>query len=81
MQAPAATSQLDALVALDALHDDLLRRLDELDLRIAEVLKEHQPVRSTAAAPAAGPAEAVWRPQGDSPVPTLIGAGPGAPTC
>lgn len=36
----AAMQQLQTLLDLDARHDDLLRRLEELDKRVAEVLAE-----------------------------------------
>lgn len=37
--------QLDILVDLEARHDDLLRRLEELDKRVEKVLAEWQPAR------------------------------------
>lgn len=36
-----ARSQLDALLDLDARHDELLRDLAELDMRIVRVLEEY----------------------------------------
>ncbi len=39
----AAFDQLHTLLDLEARHDDLLRRLDELDQRINAVLAEYQP--------------------------------------
>ena len=36
----ALTSQLESLLELEARHDDLLRRLDELDKRVERVLAE-----------------------------------------
>ncbi len=39
-----AQQQLQMLLDLDARHDDLLRRLDELDRRINAVLAEYAPV-------------------------------------
>lgn len=36
---------LDILVDLEARHDDLLRRLEELDKRVEKVLAEWQPAR------------------------------------
>jgi hypothetical protein len=39
----AVAQQLQALVDLDAQHDDLLRQLDELDRRVAQVLAEYSP--------------------------------------
>jgi len=41
--------QLDVLLALDARHDDLLRRLDDLDRQVLEVLAQQQPASPTAA--------------------------------
>ncbi len=35
--------QLTALMDLDARHDDLLKRLEELDQRVASVLSQCQP--------------------------------------
>ncbi len=37
-------NQLRQLLDLDARHDDLLRRLDELDKRVAKTLAEYQPL-------------------------------------
>jgi len=45
---------LDLLLDLDSRHDDLLKRLDELDHRVAKILAECQAVRATLS-PAAGP--------------------------
>lgn len=39
----AVTTQLDALLDLEARHDDLLDRLEELDKRVERVLSECQP--------------------------------------
>lgn len=39
----AAFGQLQVLLDLEARHDDLLRRLDELEHRVADVLAEYQP--------------------------------------
>ena len=38
--------QLEALLDLEARHDDLLKRLDELDQRVSQVLDECLPKRS-----------------------------------
>lgn len=38
----AAAEQLALLLDLDARHDDLLRRLEELDQRVADTLAEYQ---------------------------------------
>lgn len=38
----AAAQQLALLLDLDARHDDLLRRLDDLDQRVAHALAEYQ---------------------------------------
>jgi len=43
-------NQLDILVDLETRHDDLLRRLDDLDRRVAAVLAEWQPGRPDAPA-------------------------------
>lgn len=45
----AARSQLEMLLDLDARHDDLLERLDELDRRVERVLVECTPARGLAA--------------------------------
>lgn len=52
-----SVSQLDLLVDLESRHDDLLRRLDELDKRVSQVLAEWQPTRpqSPAVSPIAQP--------------------------
>ena len=41
----ASARQLDHLLELEARHDDLLRRLDELDRRVSSVLTECLPHR------------------------------------
>lgn len=56
--------QLDILVDLEARHDDLLRRLEELDKRVEKVLAEWQPARKPDLALTPNP-----------PQPTLPGAG------
>jgi hypothetical protein len=38
-----ASNRLDILLDLEARHDDLLRRLEELDKRVEKVLAEWQP--------------------------------------
>lgn len=38
-------NRLDILLDLEARHDDLLRRLEELDKRVEKVLAEWQPPR------------------------------------
>lgn len=38
-------NRLDILLDLEARHDDLLRRLEELDKRVEKVLAEWQPAR------------------------------------
>ncbi len=49
-------SQLEALLELEARHDDLLERLDALDKRVAKVLAQYLPGRDRDAQPcAAGP--------------------------
>jgi hypothetical protein len=40
---PAAAQQLQLFLDLDARHDDLLRQLEELDHRVAQVLAEYAP--------------------------------------
>lgn len=51
--------QLEQLLDLDARHDDLLKRLDELDRRVRTVLSEYQvsepPPEPVAGLTAAGP--------------------------
>ena len=39
--------QLIALSELDARHDDLLRRLEELDRRVARALAQYQPIATS----------------------------------
>ncbi|MBN2477622.1 MAG: hypothetical protein JXB62_23645 [Pirellulales bacterium] len=38
-------SQLNLLLDLETRHEDLLERLDELDKRVAQVLRQCQPAR------------------------------------
>lgn len=45
--------QLQTLLDLDARHDDLLDRLDDLDMRVAKVLSEYTAGRNPS--PAHGP--------------------------
>jgi len=40
------TAQLNLLLDLETRHEDLLQRLDELDRRVQQVLKEYQPSRN-----------------------------------
>jgi len=70
-----APDPVDALTDLDARHDDLLRRLDELDQQVQEVLAMHQPRR----AQAAPLPEAILPIQSSQPA--ISDAGPSAPTC
>ncbi len=46
------TSHLEALVELDQRHDELLRRLDDLDKQVEKVLKEWLSARQPVASPA-----------------------------
>ncbi len=41
----AETGQLQALLELEARHDDLLERLAELDARVEQTLKQYAPQR------------------------------------
>jgi hypothetical protein len=54
---PVAQQQLETLLELDARHDDLLQRLDELDRRITTVLAEYAPPASASLSAAAKAAE------------------------
>jgi hypothetical protein len=54
--------QLDLLLDLEARHDDLLRRLDELDQRVSLVLAEWQPGRSFVALEGSGPLDPAAHP-------------------
>lgn len=79
MQPPLATTHLAMLVALDAEHDNLLLKLEELDLRIQQVLRDHQPLQSAPLADA--DRLQARRPEREMPVPPVTAAGPGDPTC
>lgn len=80
MQPSTLMMHFRSLAALDEQHDDLLRRLDELDQRIQRVLEEHQPGRLSAARGecAVPHTRASQRDWPDEP---LTGVGPGVPTC
>jgi hypothetical protein len=45
----------DALLDLDARHDELLRELEELDHRVQKVLAEYLPVHEPSRQPVANP--------------------------
>ncbi len=47
-------ARLDVLLDLEARHEDLLRRLEELDKRVEKVLAEWQPARRSEAVPVVG---------------------------
>lgn len=47
-------TRLDVLLDLEARHDDLLRRLEELDKRVEKVLAEWQPARKPEVVPVVG---------------------------
>jgi hypothetical protein len=64
-QVNSAATQLATLVELDARHDDLLRRLEELDNRVSNVLAQFQPAKV----------------DGGGDRPPTTGADPGGPTC
>jgi uncharacterized protein YdcH (DUF465 family) len=51
------SNDLEALLELDARHDELLQRLDELDKRIELVLAACVPAQKTEARVDSGPAE------------------------
>jgi hypothetical protein len=51
------SNDLEALLELDARHDELLERLDELDKRIELVLAASAPAQKTEAGVDSGPAE------------------------
>lgn len=44
-----ACYEMDMLVDLEARHDDLLRRLTELDRRVSELMRQWQPSRESGA--------------------------------
>jgi len=51
------SNDLEALLELDARHDELLQRLDELDKRIEQVLAACVPAQRTEVGVDSGPAE------------------------
>ena len=56
-----AASQFRLLLELDDRHDDLLRRLEELDHRVARVLAQYEVSQKRSEPPALDPTEGVNR--------------------